>query len=98
MLYQKESSRDSITFQSDAWLENWIELGIVFTLMERWEASNERIGIIHDNINVTQAVLDVATDYAMGDYEVYRDIGIAARKEYGAEPHVSTLAIINANK
>ena len=67
----------SITFQSGAWLENMIEPGTVLTLAERWEASNERIGIIPENINVPQSVLDVAIDNAMGDYEGYRDIGIA---------------------
>lgn len=42
-------------------------------------------GIIPDNIDVPQVVLDAAIDYAKGDFEGYRDIGIAAFKEYGAE-------------
>jgi len=38
-----------------------------------------------NSINVPKIVLDAAVDLARGDYEGYRDIGIEARKEYGAE-------------
>ena len=42
-------------------------------------------GIIPDNLFVDQIVLDTAVDWVRGDYEGYRDIGLAAPKEYGVE-------------
>jgi hypothetical protein len=42
------------------------------------------LGIIPDTINAPDFALEVAVDWAKGDFEGYRDIGVAAQKELGA--------------
>ena len=41
-------------------------------------------GIISDGINAADVVLDAALDWIKGDYDGYRDVGLAVQRENGA--------------
>ena len=49
------------------------------------DAETDPVGLLPDNIDAPPVVLEAAIDWVKGDYEGYRDIGLQARKDAGAE-------------